>query len=55
MSTLVINTDSDKLMNKSVELVKVEFTCPHCGTRYKATDPGFIPNCYNCGSIMRKG
>ena len=31
------------------------FICPYCGTHYIARDPGFIPNCYNCGAIMRKG
>ena len=29
------------------------FTCPCCGTHYIARDPGFVPNCHNCGSIMR--
>lgn len=29
------------------------YTCPCCGTHYIARDPGFIPNCHNCGSVMR--
>ncbi len=34
---------------------KISFSCPYCGTHYLARDPGFIPNCHNCGAIMRKG
>ena len=33
---------------------KVLFSCPCCGTHYLASDPGFIPNCHNCGAVMRK-
>ena len=33
----------------------ISFSCPYCGTHYIARDPGFIPNCHNCGAIMRKG
>jgi len=29
------------------------FTCRYCGTHYIARDPGFVPNCHNCGSIMQ--
>ena len=32
----------------------ISFTCPCCGTHYIAGDPGFIPNCHNCGAVMRK-
>ena len=33
---------------------RTSFTCPYCGTHYIARDPGFVPNCHNCGAIMRK-
>lgn len=33
---------------------KISFSCPYCGTHYLARDPGFVPNCHNCGAIMRK-
>lgn len=33
---------------------KTSFICPCCGTHYIARDPGFVPNCHNCGAIMRK-
>ena len=29
------------------------FRCPCCGTHYLARDPGFVPNCHNCGAVMR--
>ena len=33
--------------------ISKSYTCPCCGTHYIARDPGFVPNCHNCGSIMR--
>ena len=30
------------------------FICPCCGTTYIANRAGFIPNCTNCGSTMKK-
>ena len=29
------------------------FMCPCCGTHYIARDPGFVPNCHNCGAVMK--
>jgi len=34
---------------------KISFSCPYCGTHYFARDPGFVPNCHNCGAVMCKG
>ena len=32
----------------------ITFVCPCCGTHYIARSEGFIPNCHNCGSVMKE-
>lgn len=33
------------------------YHCEHCGQDYIVSEhfEGFIPHCYNCGAIMKKG
>lgn len=30
------------------------FICPNCGALYISEGSGFIPNCNNCGSVMKR-
>jgi len=59
--TIAVLNNSDFAYNSTAvttsaySVSMVSFTCPCCGTHYRASDPGFIPNCHNCGAIMRKG
>lgn len=48
-----ISTDADVYASVSKPIL-ASFSCPCCGTHFIAGDPGFIPNCHNCGSVMRK-
>ena len=49
----VIKSTADITTSVSKPIL-ASFSCPCCGTHFIAGDPGFIPNCHNCGSVMRK-
>lgn len=55
-ATIAIREHDDTLLTARYPSVSPEtksFLCPYCGTHYIARDPGFVPNCHNCGAIMR--
>lgn len=45
--------DTEPIWVTKTSINSKSFTCPCCGTHYIARDPGFVPNCHNCGSVMR--
>lgn len=55
-ATIAIRERDDTLLITNYSSASPEtksFLCPYCGTHYIARDPGFVPNCHNCGAIMR--
>lgn len=34
--------------------ISEKYVCPYCGTTFIATEGGFIPECKNCGGVLRR-
>ena len=54
MPKIRVNYNSIDNQNTTSAIKQSKFICPRCGTYFIARDLGFIPNCNNCGSVMRK-
>ena len=46
-SYTILGSEQDKPLRR-------RYTCVYCGTEYIEEKGGFIPNCKNCGAILRK-
>lgn len=54
-SSIVLDTTSDwKNYIEPYRPICETFICPNCGAAYLADSAGFIPNCNNCGSVMKR-
>lgn len=51
-----INTTKSRSIEdiiREVNPINLLFSCPNCGNHFIARDPGFVPNCQNCGTVLR--